>query len=56
MIRPRGEKAMTVEADAIINCTGPATDLRKVQHPLLRDLLQQGLVRSDPLGLGLDYR
>jgi uncharacterized NAD(P)/FAD-binding protein YdhS len=54
LIRPRGRKAQTVEVDALINCTGPAMDLRITQHPLLGDLLRQGLVRSDPLGLGLE--
>jgi uncharacterized NAD(P)/FAD-binding protein YdhS len=54
LIRPRGRKAQTVEVDSIINCTGPALDLRTTQHPLLSDLLRQGLVQSDPLGLGLD--
>jgi len=54
MIRPRGEKALTVDVDAILNCTGPATDLRQTSHALLKDLLRRKLVRSDPLGLGLD--
>jgi len=54
LIRPRGKRAQTVEVDALINCTGPAIDLRTTQHPLLGDLLRQGLVRSDPLGLGLE--
>jgi uncharacterized NAD(P)/FAD-binding protein YdhS len=29
-------------------------DLRNSLHPFLQDLLARGLVRSDPLGLGLD--
>ena len=54
LIRLRGKRAQTVEVDALINCTGPAIDLRTTQHPLLGDLLHKGLVRSDPLGLGLE--
>ena len=38
----------------VINCTGPESDCRKVASPLLRDLLRQGLVRPDPLFLGID--
>lgn len=54
VIRPRGEKTLTVDVDRILNCTGPATDLRQTSHVLLKDLLRRGLVRSDPLGLGVD--
>lgn len=54
LIQPRGAKALSVEVDTIINCTGPATDLRRIRHPLLKDLLGQGLIRADLLGLGLD--
>ena len=54
LIRPRGKRAMAVEVDAIVNCTGPLLDLRRTHHPLLRGMLEQGLIRSDPLGLGLD--
>lgn len=54
VIRPRGKRAMAVEVDAIVNCTGPLLDLRRTHHPLLRGMLDQGLIRSDPLGLGLD--
>ena len=38
----------------VINCTGPESDCRKVASPLLQSLLRQGLVRPDPLFLGLD--
>ncbi len=40
--------------DRVLNCTGPETDCRKLNHPLLNDLLRQGLVRPDALHLGLD--
>ncbi|HVW74231.1 MAG TPA: FAD/NAD(P)-binding protein [Rhizomicrobium sp.] len=54
LIRPRGKRAMAVEVDAIVNCTGPLLDLRRAHHALLGGLLEQGVIRSDPLGLGLD--
>lgn len=40
--------------DYVINCTGPDSDLRRINDPLLKNLLQQGLVRTDALSLGLD--
>src|SRR2546421_3023288 len=36
------------------SCCGLPIALRTTQQPLLGDLLQQGAVRSDPLGLGLE--
>jgi uncharacterized NAD(P)/FAD-binding protein YdhS len=38
----------------VINCSGPETDCRKIESPLLASLFAQGLVRQDALGLGLD--
>jgi uncharacterized NAD(P)/FAD-binding protein YdhS len=39
--------------DQIINCTGPHTDYRKKDQPLVHRLFDLGLVRQDELGLGL---
>lgn len=53
-IRPRGAReSATVEVRHVVDCTGPAP-VRRTEHPLLRRLLETGLVRVDPLGLGLD--
>ena len=38
----------------VINCTGPDTDLSSVKDPLMQNLRRLGLIRPDPLGLGLD--
>jgi len=38
----------------VINCTGPEGDPRESRSPLVRQLLAAGLVRADPLGLGMD--
>ncbi len=43
-----------LSVDRIINCTAPETDCRRLRDPLLTSLLAQGLVRPDPLFLGLD--
>ena len=42
-----------LEVDRIINCTGPDTDPLRSRNALLLDLLAQGRVAADPLGLGL---
>lgn len=42
------------EVDAVVNCTGPRTDLRETTDPLLRSLHARGLATPDPLALGLD--
>jgi uncharacterized NAD(P)/FAD-binding protein YdhS len=40
--------------DRVLNCTGPETDCRKLNSPLLKGLREEGLLRPDPLGLGID--
>ena len=40
--------------DRVINCTGAETDCRKLNSRLLNQLRQAGLIRPDPLGLGVD--
>lgn len=53
--RTRGDReSKTLRVDHVINCTGPDGDCRRVDNPLLADLLDQKLVRPDPLFLGLD--
>jgi|HubBroStandDraft_1064217.scaffolds.fasta_scaffold00203_4 uncharacterized NAD(P)/FAD-binding protein YdhS/rhodanese-related sulfurtransferase len=43
-----------MRADRVINCTGPESDCRKVDDPLLTNLMRQKLARPDSLFLGLD--
>lgn len=43
-----------VLADAVVNCTGPLTDLACSTDPLLRAMPTRGLIAPDPLRLGLD--
>jgi uncharacterized NAD(P)/FAD-binding protein YdhS len=50
-----GLAAVDVEsADAVVNCTGPLTDISRSADPLLQALQARGLVAPDPLRLGLD--
>jgi uncharacterized NAD(P)/FAD-binding protein YdhS len=37
----------------VINCTGPESNYRKVKLPVLADLVAQGLLVNDPIGLGI---
>jgi uncharacterized NAD(P)/FAD-binding protein YdhS len=50
--RTGGEERLYV--DRVINCTGPETDCRRLDDPLISSLRAQGLARPDPLFLGLD--
>lgn len=53
-IRPRGEKTeKTLKVNKIINCTGPQSDFRKIDQPLIRDLAEKGWLQADELNLGL---
>ena len=38
----------------VINCTGPDSNLLRASSPLVRQLFVRGLLRADPLGLGLE--
>ena len=52
---PRFKEALaTVRAVRIINCAGPESDFGRIRDPLVRRLLDKGLVRPDALSLGLD--
>lgn len=53
-IKPRGSGATRTETFALaINCTGPLHAITRTRNPLLRDLLDQGLVKADALGIGI---
>jgi uncharacterized NAD(P)/FAD-binding protein YdhS len=53
-IRPRRNgETQTFAVEQIINCTGPDTDYRKIDQPLVHRLFDLGLVRQDELRLGL---
>lgn len=53
--RPRGEvQTWRLEVDLVVNCTGPAADAGRATEPLVAALTERGLIRADPLRLGLD--
>jgi uncharacterized NAD(P)/FAD-binding protein YdhS len=49
-----GDGACQLDADWLINGTGPATDIAMTASPLIADLFATGLARPDPLRLGID--
>ncbi len=51
--RASGETGV-LRVTRVINCSGPETDFRKIESPLLASLFAQGLIRQDSLSLGLD--
>ncbi|HEX8624689.1 MAG TPA: FAD/NAD(P)-binding protein [Allosphingosinicella sp.] len=50
----RGGGEIRRRFDAVVNCTGPEGDIRRVGDPLIRNLLESERARPDRLGLGLD--
>jgi uncharacterized NAD(P)/FAD-binding protein YdhS len=54
-LRPRGRQGPHVEqVQYVVNCTGPCADPRQANSSLVRQLLDDGMMRIDSLGLGID--
>ena len=43
-----------IRVGAVINCSGSDSNYRRLESALIRNLLEQGLIRPDRLALGLD--
>jgi uncharacterized NAD(P)/FAD-binding protein YdhS len=53
--RPRFKDHLdSFQVGRVINCAGPDSDFARIRDPLVRRLLDKGLVRPDALSLGLD--
>jgi uncharacterized NAD(P)/FAD-binding protein YdhS len=53
--RPRGAlRSRAWLVDRVVNCTGPDARVERLEDPLVRSLLANGLARRDALGLGID--
>ncbi len=53
--RPRGQDdTLAVPVRRIINASGPQGDLLRTGEPLLKRALERGLIRPDPLRIGID--
>jgi uncharacterized NAD(P)/FAD-binding protein YdhS len=54
-VRPRRTNTIEhITVGTVINCTGPSADVRTLGDPLIAFLRSHGMVRPDPLGLGLE--
>lgn len=53
-VRFRQGDVSELNVAAVINCTGPQSDIRRSNQPLLQHLLNRNLVAPDTLGLGLE--
>jgi len=49
-----GEAVETLRVARIVNCTGPEIDVARAGEPLLDALLADGMIRPDPLRIGVD--
>ena len=53
--QPRGAASSeTLTVARVINCTGPSSDVTRLDDPLLQSLLGNGVARPDSMRLGLD--
>lgn len=50
----RSDLPQTHHFARVINCLGPESDVTKSADPLMRQLLAEGMVTPDPLGLGIN--
>jgi uncharacterized NAD(P)/FAD-binding protein YdhS len=53
LLRRGRRKAETQKFDAVFNCTGPLGEMRRTANPLLKQMLQEGLVAPDHIGMGI---
>lgn len=54
-VLPRGsDTAETIAVEAVVNCSGSESNYRRLESALVRNLLDQGLIRPDPLSLGIE--
>ncbi len=54
-IRLRGdERTLELEVGRVINCSGPAHDFRRLENPLIGNLLAQGIMEPLQTGIGVD--
>lgn len=54
-VRPRKTQTDIVfQVKRVINCTGISVDYQRSSHPLIANLREQGLIRPNRLGLGLE--
>lgn len=54
LLQPRGsERIESRHVQRVVNCTGPESNYRRLNHPLVASLRERGHIVADELGLGL---
>ncbi|MEO8088392.1 MAG: FAD/NAD(P)-binding protein, partial [Bacteroidota bacterium] len=52
--RRRDQKMYEVNVGRVINCTGPLSDINKLERPLIKNLISRKLIHPDEMKLGID--
>ena len=52
--RKRDQKEYSIKVGRVINCTGPVTDITRMEREFFKNLLLRRLIRPDVLKLGVD--
>jgi uncharacterized NAD(P)/FAD-binding protein YdhS len=52
-LRLRRGGTLRLRVQRVVNCTGPESNYRRLNHPLVASLRERGLIQPDVLGLGL---
>ena len=50
----KSKKTITINCSAVINCTGPETNYRKIEGNLIGNLVSEGILCQDSLFLGIE--
>lgn len=50
----KNQQVKEVKVQRVINCTGPKTDLNKVDDELVKNLMSRGIVAADEMKLGIN--
>ncbi len=52
--RRRDQQNYEVSVARVINCTGPLSDINKLNRPLVKNLISRNLIHADEMKLGID--
>ena len=52
--RRRDQQNYEVSVGRVINCTGPLSDINKLNRPLVKNLISRNLIQADEMKLGID--
>lgn len=50
----KSDQIQKINVGRVINCTGPQSDIYKIDHPLLQSLIANGLITPNELNIGIN--